>query len=254
MEHAHPYERNPARGASSRGRGGGAAVLLGLALALGPGGPLAAQGVEIIMGTEKTRGGPAVTASGEGAVRATMRLLDDRRTEILAVSALTDTEVRAVQRALLAAGFDPGPYDGRMGPQVRAALGGFQEANGIEPCRCLDGETLDALGLRVRIVQTIVGDTPVADVEILMPRRPVREPALPEPPPLQPEDPEPDTTAAAALPPTAWIGVPWILPGGPRGAASRPAATGVPGRPLGGPAPGRLIRGRGPGSGGSPGR
>jgi len=38
-----------------------------------------------------------------------------------------------VQKALSAAGFDPGPLDGVMGPRTRAAIIAYQRAKGLEP-------------------------------------------------------------------------------------------------------------------------
>lgn len=45
---------------------------------------------------------------------------------------LTDVrDVVGVQRALAIHGFDPGPVDGFYGPRTRAAIRGFQQANGL---------------------------------------------------------------------------------------------------------------------------
>jgi murein L,D-transpeptidase YcbB/YkuD len=40
--------------------------------------------------------------------------------------------VREIQMALKAAGFDPGPADGKMGPKTRAAIRDFQIAHGLQ--------------------------------------------------------------------------------------------------------------------------
>ena len=40
--------------------------------------------------------------------------------------------VREIQKALKAAGFDPGPLDGRMGGKTKAAVHDFQVANGLD--------------------------------------------------------------------------------------------------------------------------
>ena len=40
--------------------------------------------------------------------------------------------VREIQRALVAAGFDPGPPDGKLGPRTKTAILDFQRANGLE--------------------------------------------------------------------------------------------------------------------------
>jgi peptidoglycan hydrolase-like protein with peptidoglycan-binding domain len=54
--------------------------------------------------------------------------------------------VRLAQERLAAAGFDPGPVDGAMGPRTRAALRAFQEARGLDPTGEPDGPTLAELG------------------------------------------------------------------------------------------------------------
>lgn len=43
------------------------------------------------------------------------------------------TEVLNVQKALLARGFNPGPLDGKMGPQTKAAIIAFQTKAGLKP-------------------------------------------------------------------------------------------------------------------------
>lgn len=42
-------------------------------------------------------------------------------------------QVRQIQQALKAAGFDPGTIDGRMGQRTRTAVRDFQVAQGLEP-------------------------------------------------------------------------------------------------------------------------
>ena len=54
--------------------------------------------------------------------------------------------VRQVQERLTAAGFDPGPADGIVGPRMHAALRAFQQARGLEPTGEPDDQTLTALG------------------------------------------------------------------------------------------------------------
>ena len=41
--------------------------------------------------------------------------------------------VREIQKALKAAGFDPGPIDGHLGQKTRTAIRDFQTAQGLEP-------------------------------------------------------------------------------------------------------------------------
>ena len=54
---------------------------------------------------------------------------------------------KEVQEALKAKGNDPGPIDGRMGPQTRAALKAFQESNGLKATGRLDSQTAEKLGI-----------------------------------------------------------------------------------------------------------
>jgi peptidoglycan hydrolase-like protein with peptidoglycan-binding domain len=53
--------------------------------------------------------------------------------------------VTALQRRLAAAGFDPGPADGRFGPKTGAALTAFQRARHLDPTGHTDLETATAL-------------------------------------------------------------------------------------------------------------
>jgi len=57
-----------------------------------------------------------------------------------------DTEqVRKAQEKLKAAGFDPGPTDGQLGPQTKEALRDYQKARGLPETGMLDRETQQAL-------------------------------------------------------------------------------------------------------------
>ncbi len=60
---------------------------------------------------------------------------------------LTRAQVRTVQLRLRAAGFDPGPTDGVMGPKTKAALKKYQGARGISGNGALDEKTLKSLGV-----------------------------------------------------------------------------------------------------------
>lgn len=53
--------------------------------------------------------------------------------------------VRAAQRMLADAGYDPGPADGAMGPKTRDALAALARAAGIAPPAAVTPETLEAL-------------------------------------------------------------------------------------------------------------
>jgi lipoprotein-anchoring transpeptidase ErfK/SrfK len=56
-----------------------------------------------------------------------------------------DGELFHAQVLLDAAGFSPGPIDGKDGSSFKQAIRGFQEANGVEPTGILDGPTRQAL-------------------------------------------------------------------------------------------------------------
>ena len=56
--------------------------------------------------------------------------------------------LRQVQERLQAAGFAPGPLDGRLGPHTRAALRRYQQRQGLRVTGSLDAQTLKALGIR----------------------------------------------------------------------------------------------------------
>jgi len=56
-------------------------------------------------------------------------------------------DVRAIQAALAAAGYNPGPIDGERGPLTESALAAFQSANDL-PTGEPDLATLKALGVR----------------------------------------------------------------------------------------------------------
>ena len=53
--------------------------------------------------------------------------------------------LRQVQERLQAAGFAPGPLDGRLGPQTRAALRHYQQRKGLRTTGSPDSQTLKAL-------------------------------------------------------------------------------------------------------------
>ncbi len=53
--------------------------------------------------------------------------------------------VRQAQQNLQAAGFDPGPIDGKMGPKTSQALKDFQQSKGIQASGKLDSQTQQAL-------------------------------------------------------------------------------------------------------------
>jgi peptidoglycan hydrolase-like protein with peptidoglycan-binding domain len=53
--------------------------------------------------------------------------------------------VRELQRALTAAGYDPGPADGTYGEQTEAAVVAFQQANGLSVDGRVGPETAAAL-------------------------------------------------------------------------------------------------------------
>src|SRR5215470_1665163 len=58
------------------------------------------------------------------------------------------SRVQQAQARLKAAGFDPGPPDGTLGPKTRDALRRYQRTKGLQATGELDAHTLDALQLR----------------------------------------------------------------------------------------------------------
>lgn len=67
--------------------------------------------------------------------------------EVLCEADLTTERITSIQRALKAAGYDPGPIDNIFGSQTRAALTKYQRDNGL-PVGRLDKQTLNALGVK----------------------------------------------------------------------------------------------------------
>ena len=59
--------------------------------------------------------------------------------------ALDSDQRRRIQAALAAAGFDPGPADGKFGPRTRRAIEAWQAANGYPPTGDLTGEQVETL-------------------------------------------------------------------------------------------------------------
>ena len=62
--------------------------------------------------------------------------------------------IEEVQRILKEAGFEPGPMDGVMGAQTRAAIRKFQKAKGLRPTGKIDSDTQLALNKEKEIVKT----------------------------------------------------------------------------------------------------
>jgi peptidoglycan hydrolase-like protein with peptidoglycan-binding domain len=63
-------------------------------------------------------------------------------------AAAARARMRQVQERLRAAGFPPGPLDGRLGPQTRAALRQYQQHKGLGVTGSLDRQTLETLRMR----------------------------------------------------------------------------------------------------------
>lgn len=67
--------------------------------------------------------------------------------EVVCSSDITTDLVKAVQKALAAKGYDPGPADNVMGAKTKSALIQYQKDNGL-PVGQLDFETLRSLGIQ----------------------------------------------------------------------------------------------------------
>ena len=68
---------------------------------------------------------------------------------ILCETNTTPDFVMRVQKALAAAGFDPGPADGSVGPQTQAAIQAYQQKNNLS-VGAMTYETVEKLGIRLR--------------------------------------------------------------------------------------------------------
>lgn len=66
---------------------------------------------------------------------------------VLCETNMKDSTVRRVQDALRAAGFDPGPSDGRAGKRTLDALNAYQRSKGLPEDRYLNLQSLQALGV-----------------------------------------------------------------------------------------------------------
>lgn len=66
---------------------------------------------------------------------------------VLCETNMNASTVTRVQRALQAAGHDPGPIDGKAGARTMDALNAYQRANGLPEDRYLNLQTLQALGV-----------------------------------------------------------------------------------------------------------
>jgi peptidoglycan hydrolase-like protein with peptidoglycan-binding domain len=56
-----------------------------------------------------------------------------------------EENIQEIQQRLKAAGFDPGPVDGRLNPQTRNAIRAYQKAHGLRPTGTLDQPTYKSL-------------------------------------------------------------------------------------------------------------
>ena len=62
---------------------------------------------------------------------------------------LSRTDMRAVEEALKAKGYNPGKIDGMVDDQARAAIRKFQQDNGMSATGMVDQKTADRLGVRI---------------------------------------------------------------------------------------------------------
>jgi peptidoglycan hydrolase-like protein with peptidoglycan-binding domain len=69
--------------------------------------------------------------------------------EVLCETNLDHATIRDIQRALAAAGHDPGPIDGIVGRLTLAAVADYQREKGL-PVGGLTIETIEGLGLNPR--------------------------------------------------------------------------------------------------------
>ena len=60
---------------------------------------------------------------------------------------MSSADVQRAQQTLQDEGYDPGPVDGKMGPQTRKAVKKFQHAKNFKATGHLDHRTTEALGI-----------------------------------------------------------------------------------------------------------
>lgn len=78
---------------------------------------------------------------------ATLFLLYALETSISVKAAVYNLEVQKAQENLMKLGYDPGPIDGKMGPQTETAIKRFQKDNSLKITGTLNEETLQKLGI-----------------------------------------------------------------------------------------------------------
>jgi len=88
--------------------------------------------------------GKAVKKVAEQAVDKTAETAKKAVSDATTVVKTTPEQVRKIQKALLDAGFNPGPADGRIGPKTMAALESFQKQKNLATGQ-ITKETLQAL-------------------------------------------------------------------------------------------------------------
>ena len=72
-------------------------------------------------------------------------------------------DIKKVQETLRDKGFDPGPIDGVMGSQTRAAISQFQKSENLPVTGHLDGETAGKLGVEP---ESVGGDFKTAGKDV----------------------------------------------------------------------------------------
>jgi peptidoglycan hydrolase-like protein with peptidoglycan-binding domain len=65
---------------------------------------------------------------------------------------ISQSDMRKVEEALKAKGYDPGPINGQMDAQTQQALRGFQSKNNLAVTGTVDQATADSLGVVIVIV------------------------------------------------------------------------------------------------------
>lgn len=70
---------------------------------------------------------------------------EELQDEVISYRLKSSDRIKNIQKALINAGFDPGPIDGKLGAKTKKAIADFQRANGLAPDGVVGQKTWEAL-------------------------------------------------------------------------------------------------------------